>query len=261
MGVRVAWGVLVFLVLFCTGSLFYPLSPYELDAHAILVAPCLAHPFGTDLLGRDVLSRMMQGGAISLTIGFASSLVSLLIGLFVGLIAAYYRGIVDKITLITIDIFLTFPTFFLLLALVAYMEASLLILIIVLSVTSWMGLARTVRANTLQYRAKPYIKILQMGNVPQKKILFKYIAPLMAPLLGVGFALGMSGAILAESGLSFLGLGVLPPLMSWGSILSEGKEVLTEGWWLSLFPGLAIFLVSFSLVIIADFYQNRSNVA
>jgi peptide/nickel transport system permease protein len=261
MGVRVAWGVLIVLTLFCIGSFIYPVSPYELDAHAILEAPTLMHPFGTDLLGRDVMSRMMQGGSISLFIGFTSSLVSIIIGLFVGLIAAYFRGIVDKATLIVIDLFLTFPTFFLLLALVAYMEASILVLIIVLSVTSWMGLARTVRANALQYRAKPYIKILQMGDVSRKKILFKYIAPLMAPLLGVGFALGMSGAIIAESGLSFLGLGVLPPLMSWGSILSEGKEVLAEGWWLSFFPGMAIFLVSFSLVILADHYQNRTNEA
>ena len=143
--------------------------------------------------------------------------------------------------------------------LVSYIQASALVLIIVISITGWMGKARMIRSESYAIGQKPFIKILRIANAPSYKIILKYFLPLLAPLFFVGFTFGVGGAILAESGLSFLGPGVLPPQMSWGSILSEGKEVIDIAWWVSFFPGLMIFLVTFSLINISDYLQNITN--
>ncbi|MRJ03156.1 MAG: ABC transporter permease [Epsilonproteobacteria bacterium] len=239
------------------GDLFYTKSPYLLDRNAILLPPSLDHPFGTDRLGRDLLARVIEGGKNSLIIGVGSALIATLIGLIAGVSAGFFRGVVDRVFVIVVDLFLTFPTFFLLLALVSYIQASALVLIIVISFTGWMGTARMVRSESYGIARKPFIKILQIAQVPTSTIIFKYFAPLLAPIVLVGFTFGVGGAILAESGLSFLGLGVLPPEMSWGSILSEGKEVIDIAWWVSFFPGLMIFLVTLALMDLSDYLQKR----
>lgn len=238
---------------------FYTVSPYELNPSKILQSPTLEHIFGTDRLGRDVLARVLQGGQTSLIIGFISALISSLIGLFIGINAGYFKGNIDKSITITIDLFLTFPTFFLLLALVSYIQASALILIIVISITGWMGMARMIRSESFGISNKPFIKILKVGNMSTLKIIFKYFAPLLAPIFLISFTFGVGGAILAESGLSFLGLGINPPNMSWGSLLSDGKAVIDIAWWVSFFPGLMIFIITFCLMQIADFLQGRFN--
>lgn len=237
----------------------YTVSPYHLDPSSILVAPSLEHIMGTDRLGRDIFARILQGGQTSLIIGFLSALISSLIGLFIGINAGFFRGKVDKVTTIIIDLFLTFPTFFLLLALISYMNASIWILIIVLSITGWMGMARLIRSEAFSITNKPFIKILKLANVSTIKIIFKYYAPLLAPIFLISFTFGVGGAILAESGLSFLGLGINPPQMSWGSLLSGGKEVMDIAWWVSFFPGLFIFIITFTLMQIADHLQAKAN--
>jgi len=237
----------------------YTISPFELNPHKILLAPSFEHIMGTDRLGRDIFARILNGGQTSLIIGFLSASIASLIGLFVGISAGYFKGNYDKSITIIIDLFLTFPTFFLLLALVSYMEASIIILIIVLFITGWMTTARMIRSESFAISNKPYIKILTLSKVSNMKIIFKYFAPLLAPIFLISFTFGVGGAILAESGLSFLGLGVNPPQISWGSLLSEGKSVLEIAWWVSFFPGLFIFFITFSLMQIADFLQQKAN--
>lgn len=246
--------VLVFLMPF-----FYTVSPYELNPTKILEAPSLENLFGTDRLGRDVLARVLLGGQTSLIIGFLSAAIASLVGLFIGINAGFFKGNIDKGITILIDLFLTFPTFFLLLALVSYIQASSLVLIIVISITGWMGMARLIRSESFAIGNRPYIKILKLANVSSTKIIFKYFAPLLAPIFLISFTFGVGGAILAESGLSFLGLGINPPQMSWGSLLSDGKAVIDIAWWVSFFPGLMIFIVTFCLMQISDFLQQKAN--
>jgi len=237
----------------------YTVSPYQLDPNSILIAPSFEHIMGTDRLGRDLFARILNGGQTSLIIGFLSASIASSIGLIVGISAGYFRGNYDKSITIIIDLFLTFPTFFLLLALVSYMEASITILIIVLFITGWMGMARLIRSESFAITNKPYIKILNLAKVNKSKIILKYFAPLLAPIFLISFTFGVGGAILAESGLSFLGLGINPPQISWGSLLSGGKEVIQIAWWVSFFPGLFIFLITFCLMQIADFLQQKAN--
>jgi len=241
------------------GPFFYHISPFELDKGVILDPPNLQHLLGTDRLGRDLLARIIQGGQVSLIIGVGSAVIASLIGLLFGVSAGYFKGFFDKSFVMIVDLFLTFPTFFLLLALVSYVSASTLILIIVISITGWMGTSRLIRAESYRIANQPYIKVLTIAKVSNLKIIFKYFLPLLAPIFFVSFTFGVSGAILAESGLSYLGLGVTPPDMSWGSILSEGKSVMEIAWWVSFFPGLMIFLVTFSLIQISDYLQHISN--
>jgi peptide/nickel transport system permease protein len=238
---------------------FYTLSPYDLNPLKILQAPSFEHIFGTDRLGRDVLARVLEGGQISLIIGFLAATISSIVGLFIGINAGYFKGNIDKSITIIIDLFLTFPTFFLLLALVSYIQASSVILIIVISITGWMGMARMIRSESFAIGNKPFIKILKVANVSTFKIIFKYFAPLLAPIFLISFTFGVGGSILAESGLSFLGLGVNPPSMSWGSLLSDGKAVIDIAWWVSFFPGLMIFLITFCLIQISDYLQGLAN--
>ena len=237
----------------------YTISPYQLDPTKILQAPSFEHLFGTDRLGRDMFARVLNGGQTSLIIGFLAASISSIVGLFIGINAGYFKGNIDKTITIMIDLFLTFPTFFLLLALVSYIQASSVILIIVISITGWMGMARMIRSESFAIGNKPFIKILKVANVSTFKIIFKYFAPLLAPIFLISFTFGVGGSILAESGLSFLGLGVNPPSMSWGSLLSDGKAVIDIAWWVSFFPGLMIFLITFCLIQISDYLQGLAN--
>ena len=238
---------------------FYTVSPFELNPQKILQAPSFEHILGTDRLGRDILARILNGGQTSLLIGFISASIASLIGLFIGINAGFFKGYIDKSITIIIDIFLTFPTFFLLLALVSYIQASSFVLIVVISITGWMGMARLIRSESFAIGNKPYIKILKLANVSKFKIIFKYFAPILAPIFLISFTFGVGGAILAESGLSFLGLGINPPQMSWGTLLSDGKAVIDIAWWVSFFPGLMIFIVTFCLIQISDFLQSKTN--
>lgn len=252
--------VLVGVILFSfIGPYLYTVDPLFLDSNAILVSPSIFHWFGTDRLGRDLLARVMEGGQISLLIGFSSAFISTFIGLLYGVSAALLRGGFDKVFIVIVDLFLTFPTLFLLLTLVSYVNASLWVLVLIISITGWMGTARLIRSESFAIASKPFIRILQIGHVHPLKIIFKYYAPLLAPIVLVSFTFGVGGGILAESGLSFLGLGIVAPQMSWGSILSGGKEVIDIAWWVSFFPGFLIFIVTFALMNISNALQAKMN--
>lgn len=250
--------MLIFCFCFIIPS-FYHVSAYELNPSAILLPPSFEHFLGTDRLGRDLFARLMEGGQVSLMIGILSALISSLVGLMIGISAGFFQKSVDKLMIVVVDLFLTFPTFFLLLALISYMNASVWVLIFIISITGWMGMARMIRSESFAISNAPFIKILKLSHVSTFKIIFKYFAPLLTPIFFISFTFGVSGAILAESGLSFLGIGITPPQMSWGVIISEGKEVIDIAWWLSFFPGFFIFLVTFSLINLSDYLQSKSN--
>ena len=236
MNIKVYIFILLFIVIFTFfGGLFYTVSPYDLNPTQILQAPSMEHLLGTDRLGRDMLARIIEGGQISFIIGFLSASITSFIGLFIGINGGYFKGNIDKSIVILIDLFLTFPTFFLLLALVSYVDASMFVIIFILSITGWMGTARLIRSESFAIGNKPYIKILKLARVSNTKIIFKYFAPLIAPIFLVSFTFGVGGAILGESALSFLGLGINPPQMSLGTILSDGKDILDVAPWISFF--------------------------
>lgn len=241
------------------GSFFYSVSSTSLHVSAILNPPSFEYLLGTDRLGRDLLARLIEGGQVSLLIGILSALISSFIGVVIGATAGYFRGNIDKTFVLIVDLFLTFPTFFLLLALVSYVNASVWVLVLIISITGWMTTARLVRSESYSISAQPFIKILRIANISKAKILLKYYLPLLAPIFFVSFTFGVGGAILSESALSFLGLGITAPQMSWGSIMSDGKEVIQIAWWVSFFPGLLIFLITFALINISNYLQQLTN--
>jgi len=217
-----------------------PYNPTALNVEAILLPPGPAHWFGTDMLGRDVFSRMLYGARVSLWVGFVAVGLSVAIGLALGLVAGYFGGLVDEAIMRGVDIMLCFPSFFLILAVIAFLEPSLTNIMAVIGLTSWMGVARLVRAETLSLRERDFVAAARLAGAGAPRIIAFHILPnAIAPVL-VSATLGVAGAILTESALSFLGLGVQPPTPSWGNMLMEGKEVLEVAPWLSIFPGLAI---------------------
>lgn len=237
---------LCIVCLMSIAALFSPwLSPYDptaLDVNKILQPPSITHPFGTDVLGRDVLSRMLFGARVSLWVGFVAVGISITIGMVLGLIAGFFRGILDEIIMRFVDVMLCFPSFFLILAVIAFLEPSLTNIMVVIGLTSWMGVARLVRAETLTLRERDFVAAAKLAGAKAPRILVLHILPnALAPVL-VSATLGVAGAILTESSLSFLGLGVQPPMPSWGNMLMEGKEVLEIAPWLSVFPGVAILI-------------------
>lgn len=222
--------------------LLAPFDPNELHLDDILLAPCATYPLGTDRLGRDVLSRLLYGGQVSLWVGFVAVGISISIGTALGLVSGYFRGIADEIIMRGVDVMLCFPSFFLILAVVAFLEPSLTNIMVVIGLTSWMGIARLVRAETLSLRERDFVSAARLSGVSTKNILLRHILPNALAPVTITAILGIGGAILTESSLSFLGLGVQPPQASWGNMLMEGKAVIEDAPWLSLFPGLAILL-------------------
>jgi len=238
-------GLWVILFLFAVSLLAPVIAPYDpadLDLYRVLSPPSLAHPFGTDDLGRDVLSRVIYGTRISLKVGFVSVGIAVVIGSLVGLIAGYYGGWVDSLLMRFVDIMLCFPTFFLILAVIALLEPSIWYIMLIIGLTSWMGVARLVRGEVLSVKERDFVTAARAIGASDLRILFVHVLPnALSPAL-VYATLGVAGAILTESALSFLGIGVQPPTPSWGNILTAGKEYIEFGWWLSLFPGLAILI-------------------
>jgi len=217
-----------------------PFDPGFINVDTLLLPPSWTHLMGTDALGRDVFSRILFGGRVSLWVGFVAVGIATAIGLTLGLIAGYFGKIVDEIIMRGVDVMLCFPSFFLILAVIAFLEPSLTNIMVVIGLTGWMGVARLVRAETLTIRERDYVLAARAAGAGPGRIIFRHILPnAISPVL-VSATLGVAGAILTESSLSFLGLGVQPPDASWGNMLLEGKEVLGIAWWLSVFPGLAI---------------------
>jgi peptide/nickel transport system permease protein len=232
--------------------LFPPLkySPTEYDLLSVLSPPSRAHLFGTDDRGRDILSRMIHGTRISLSIGFIAVGIAVAIGILLGAVAGYYGGVVDFIISRFFEVMITFPVFFLILTILAFRDPSIYNIMIVIGVTSWTGVARLVRGEFLRLRKYDYIEAAIALGSRDFRIMLKHMLPnALAPVL-VTATFGVAGAVLVESALSFLGFGVPPPDPSWGDVLSQSERYVDFAWWLVLFPGAAIFttVTAFNLV-------------
>lgn len=237
-------GAAIVLAMFAMATLA-PLAGYDPGAIAVaerLQPPGLHHLLGTDDLGRDVLTRVLYGARISLLVGFVAVGIATLIGVVLGALSGFYRGWTDTIVMRFVDIMLCFPTFFLILAVIAFLEPSIWNIMIIIGLTSWMGVARLVRAEFLSLRERDFVQAARALGASDRRLIFRHILPnALSPVL-VSATLGVAGAILTESALSFLGIGVQPPTPSWGNMLIAGKQTLGTAWWLSVFPGLAILI-------------------
>lgn len=250
---RLGVGGLVIIVIVFFIAIFAPFlslyDPGKTDVSLKLKPPSLQHYLGTDQLGRDVYSRMLYGSRISLSVGFVAVGISILIGILVGAMAGYKGGWVDSLLMRFVDIMLSFPSFFLILTVVAILRPNIYNVMIVIGITSWEGTARFVRAEFLSLRERDYVQAARALGVKDRRIIFRHILPnALAPVF-VTASLGVASAILVEAGLSFLGFGVQPPAPSWGNILTEGRTYIFDAWWLTVFPGLAILItvLSFNL--------------
>lgn len=225
-------------------------DPGQANVSLKLSPPSFEHLLGTDHLGRDLFTRMLHGSQISLSVGFVAVAISIFIGILVGAISGYYGGWVDSLLMRFVDIMLCFPSFFLILTIVALLGPSLFKVMLVIGITSWMGTARFVRAEFLSLRERDFVQAARSLGVKDSRIIFRHILPnALAPVF-VTATLDVASAILVEAGLSFLGFGAQPPTPSWGNILTEGRTYIFDAWWLTVFPGLAILLtvLSFNLV-------------
>tara|TARA_B110000902_G_scaffold55599_1_gene64705 strand:+ start:643 stop:1479 length:837 start_codon:yes stop_codon:yes gene_type:complete len=238
-------GFIIIIIMFLLAILAPWLAPYDPDAFnvkSILLAPSWQHWMGTDGLGRDVLSRMLYGGRISLLVGLVAVGISTAIGIILGALAGYYRGWVDTVIMRLVDIMLSIPSFFLILAVIAFLTPSIVNIMVVIGLTSWMGVTRLVRAEFLSLSNREFVLASRSLGAKDARLIFTHLLPNSLTPIIVSSVLGVAGAVLLESGLSFLGLGVQAPQASWGNILTDGKEYIQFAWWLSLYPGMAILL-------------------
>lgn len=217
-----------------------------------LQAPSSKHWFGTDDVGRDIYSRVLHGARISLSVGFVAAGFAVLVGTVVGAVAGYFGGVVDDVLMRITEIFMAFPTFFLLITVVSLLPRSIFNIMVVIGLTSWPGLARMVRAEFLSLREQDFTEAARAIGASDRRIIFRHILPnAMAPII-VSTSLRIGGAILAESGLSFLGLGVQEPFPSWGNILNRGRNFLRYAPWITMAPGVFIFITVLCFNFIGD---------
>jgi peptide/nickel transport system permease protein len=234
-------------------------DPDRIDILRILAPPSEAHPLGTDELGRDVLARMAHGTRISTEVGFVAMGIATAIGLLIGLFAGFYGKWVDAVLMRLVDIMLCFPSFFLILAVIAYLGPSILNIMVIIGLTHWMGAARLIRAETLSLKERDFVAAARAQGAGNLRIIFRHILPnALAPIL-VWATLGVAGAILVESSLSFLGIGVQPPTPSWGNMLTAGKDNIEFAWWLSVYPGLAILVTVLGYYLLGEGIQDAAD--
>lgn len=219
-----------------------PYSPNEYNLDFILDGPGAGHILGTDDQGRDVASQLVYGSRVSLTIGFVAVSIYVAIGIIIGALAGYYGGWVDMVVSRFIEIIMCFPTFFLILAILAFVGPGIYNIMIVIGLTSWTGIARLIRGEFLRLKSQDFVVASEAAGAKDRRIIFRHLLPnSMAPVL-VSATFGVASAILIESSLSFLGFGVPSYVPSWGGLLSQSREFMDIAWWLTLAPGFAIFM-------------------
>ena len=245
--------ILIIVSVAIAAPIVAPYDPFTIDVYNVISAPTSAHLLGTDDLGRDVLSRMIWGSRISLAVGFVAVGISITIGIIIGSLAGFYGRAVDAILMRFVDIMLCFPTLFLILAVIAIIGPSIWVIMVIIGITSWMDVSRLVRAEILTLKERDFVAAARAVGASDFRIIFMHILPNALSPVFVSATFGIAGAILLESGLSFLGLGVQPPDASWGNILTSGKDYITVGaWWLSFFPGMAILITVLSYNLVGE---------
>ncbi len=253
---RIALLGLVIVVLMALGAIFAPvLAPYdplEPDYTAIQSPPSPAHPLGTDELGRDLLSRLLYGARISLTIGFIGEGVSITIGMFLGAISGWYGGWIDDIVMRVTDMFFAIPSLMFLIVVVSIVEPGPVTIFMALGIIGWPSEARMMRSQVLSIKEMDYITAARAMGASTPRILFLHVLPnALAPMIVLG-TLGVAGVILAEAILSFLGLGIQIPIPSWGTMVNTGQNYIFTAWWYAIFPGLAIMLTVLGFNFLGD---------
>lgn len=257
----VAGVVLVAIVVFA-GLLAPFLTHYDpntIDMDSALRAPSVAHPFGTDAFGRDVVTRVMYGARFSLQVGVVSRLIALVIGTALGLLAGYYGGKTDRWIMRLADVTLAYPGLLLLIAVMAAVGPSKLALFIAIGVVGWAGVARLVRAQVLTVKEREFILAIRSIGASDPIVIVRHILPNVLTPIIVIFSMGLGASIMAESSLSFLGLGAQPPTASWGSMIASGIDYLRVAPWLSLAPGIVVTLTVLGFNLLGDALRDLSD--
>ena len=251
-------GILLLLVVLALfAPLIAPHRPLRQNLSQDLIAYSADHPLGTDKLGRDILSRILHGGRVSLLVGVATVSLSLLIGFSVGSLSGFFGGWIDQLLMRLVDILLAFPGILLAIAFTAVLGPGLYHVVIALCLIGWTGYARLVRGEILALRERDFIQAARaLGGAPQR-IILRHLLPNLLPPLLIQATFGLAAAIVAEGSLSFLGLGVAPPTPSWGSMLNDGRQFLLVAPHLTTYPGLAIILTVLALNLVGDALQER----
>jgi peptide/nickel transport system permease protein len=244
--VRNPMGVIAVLVLVTLyllaifGPLLYRISPEETDALGILASPSARHWLGTDELGRDVFARLLAGGRVSLAVGLISMLIGLIIGMLVGGAAGYFRGSTEAVLMRLVDVFLAIPSFFLLLVIVTVIGSGPVTVVFAVGLVFWPSMARIVFAEFAKYEGREFVEAMHALGASHTRIMFRHILPQVLPQAVVLATLGVGWAILTEAALSYIGLGIQPPLASWGNMLQNSQAYLYSNPMLAVYPGIAI---------------------
>ena len=249
----VALGIVVALALLSAfAPIVSPYDPNKTNLFQIFESPSIAHPMGTDSLGRDLATRILCGGRVSLAVGVLAALLAITVGAIVGVAAGFYGGLVDGVSMRSVDVLLSIPRLFFLVLLAVIFGGSVLTIIVVLGVLSWMRTARIVRATVMSLKGREFIEAARSIGAGDMRIMVRHLLPnTVAPII-VAATLGVAGAIIAESTLSFLGLGIQKPTSSWGNLLTDATTDMGKAPWTAIFPGLAIFLAVVSINFVGD---------
>ncbi len=253
---KIAVAASVLFILMAVGCFTAPLiAPYKFDAidlSAIREAPSIKHLMGTDDLGRDLFTRILYGGRISILIGIFSAVIGASVGALMGALAGYYGGNLDNVLMRFTDIAYSIPTLPLLIVLSSFSSSAVPTIVLIIGFLSWMPTARVVRGSVLSAKEKEYVEAAHMIGAPDRVIIWQHILPNVAGPIIVGATLGVGNAIIVESSLSFLGLGVQPPTPTWGNMLMNSQATMAEKPWLTIFPGMAILLIVLAVNFIGD---------
>jgi peptide/nickel transport system permease protein len=252
---RTAFGLIV-LALFYAIALLAPwLAPHDPNGQVLLdrlKAPSFAHPFGTDALGRDLLSRAIYGTRLSLSISFVAMLLTIVLGTLVGLVSGYVGGFIDSLLMRITDLFLAFPVFLLLITVVAIFGSSIRLLVLFMGLTAWPVTARTVRAEVLSYKRRDFIDAARVEGATATRILLVHLLPNIISVIVVAATLRVASVILVEASLSYFGLGVAPPDATWGNMVADGRQYLARAWWITTFPGSLIVITVFAYNLLGE---------
>lgn len=244
--------IILFITMALCASRIAPYDPYKVDLNLQFQKPNSTYLIGTDMYGRDVLSRIIYGSRISLIVAFVPTTISMLIGIILGIISGYYGGKTDFIIMTVSDIVLSFPSLLLAMVVMYTLGATLMNIFIALSLVGWAGIGRVVRSQTLSLKNKEFVEAARAVGVKDSTIMLRHILPNCIPQLLVLFTLNIPGSILYEASLSFLGVGAQPPASSWGLMVSNGKEYLFNAPWVAISPGIAILVIVLAFNFLGD---------